>query len=151
MKIRPMLESDITPLARWISATPLWQRYDVTEVSASKRLADGLAGGATIAVAELEEPAGFIWTVERGAFSRSGYILLVGVKPGLRGRGIGQALIKHAETSLHASSPDVFLLVSDFNRDAQRFYARSGYQQVGAIPDYVMPGITELIFYKRLT
>jgi ribosomal protein S18 acetylase RimI-like enzyme len=151
VKIRPMLESDITPLARWMTAAPLWQRYNVTEAGASKRLADGLAGGAAIAVAELDgEPAGFIWLVERGAFNRSGYILLVGVKPELRGRGIGQALIEHAETSLHASSPDVFLLVSDFNRDAQRFYARLGYQQVGAIPDYVAPGITELIFHKRL-
>jgi ribosomal protein S18 acetylase RimI-like enzyme len=44
----------------------------------------------------------------------------------------------------------VFLLTSDFNEDAQAFYRRLGYQQVGAIPDYVVPGITELIFYKRL-
>jgi ribosomal protein S18 acetylase RimI-like enzyme len=152
VKIRPMIESDIMPLARLMASTPLWQRYDIAEASANKRLAEGLAAGAAIAVAELDgEPVGFIWCVERGAFNRSGYILLVGVKPELRGRGIGQVLMHHAETNLPASSPDVFLLVSDFNRDAQRFYARLGYQQVGAIPGYVAPGITELIFHKRLT
>jgi len=152
VKIRPMRESDITPLARLMASTPLWQRYDIAEASASKRLAAGLADGATIAVAELDgEPVGFIWRVERGAFNRSGYIMLIGVKPELRGRGIGQALIEHAEASLFASSSDIFLLVSDFNYDAQRFYTQLGYEQVGAIPDYVVLGITELIFHKSLT
>ena len=46
-------------------------------------------------------------------------------------------------------SADVFLLVSDFNTTAQAFYRRLGYEQVGAIPGYVVPGITELIFRKR--
>jgi hypothetical protein len=46
-------------------------------------------------------------------------------------------------------SSDLFLLVSDFNHDAQRFYQRQGYQQIGAIPGYVLPDVSELIFRKR--
>jgi ribosomal-protein-alanine N-acetyltransferase len=42
------------------------------------------------------------------------------------------------------------LLCSDFNTEAQRFYRRAGYEQVGALPDYVVPGVAELIFRKRL-
>jgi ribosomal protein S18 acetylase RimI-like enzyme len=152
MNVRPMLEGDIMALARLMASTPLWQHYQVTEASAARRLSEGLADRATIAVAELDgEPVGFVWYVARGAFNRSGYIMLIGVKPERRGHGIGQALMEHAEARLVASSPDVFLLVSDFNHDARKFYARLGYQQVGAIPDYVVPGITELIFHKRLT
>ena len=151
MNIRPMTASDITPLARLMASSPLWQRYNVTEASTARRLSDGLANGMTIAVAEVEgESVGFVWYVERGAFNRSGYIMLIGVKPGLQGHGIGQALMEHAEEILHTGSQDVFLLVSDFNHAAQRFYARLGYQQVGAIPDYVIHGITELIFRKHL-
>jgi len=41
-------------------------------------------------------------------------------------------------------------LCSDFNTDAQRYYEKHGYSRVGAIPDYVVPGITELIYRKRL-
>jgi ribosomal protein S18 acetylase RimI-like enzyme len=151
MNVRPMTTDDITPLARLMASSPLWQRYNVTEASTARRLSDGLAQGMTIAVAEIEgEPVGFVWYVEHGAFNRSGYIMLIGVKPGMQGRGIGQALMEHAEKVLHASSQDVFLLVSDFNHAAQRFYARLGYQQVGAIPDYVIPGVTELVFHKHL-
>ncbi len=150
MNIRPMVESDIGPLARLMAETPLWQRYGLTGESAARRFRDGLARGVTIAVAEVDgEPAGFIWYVARGAFNRSGYIVLLGVRSDMRGQGIGRALLERAEAALFATATDVFLLVSDFNRDAQRFYARQGYQFVGAIPDYVAPGITEIILRKR--
>jgi ribosomal protein S18 acetylase RimI-like enzyme len=150
MNIRPLLPDAIPALARLMAGDPLWQRYGVTEAGAARRLADGLAAGATIAVAELEgAPAGFIWYVERGAFNRSGYIMLIGVEPWVRGRGVGRALMEHAETVLFAGAHDVFLLVSDFNVAAQAFYRRLGYQQVGAIPGYVVDGVTELVFWKR--
>ncbi len=150
LKIRPLLAADIPALAALMAGDPLWQRYAVTEAGATQRLQDGLARGATIAVAEhMGRPVGFIWYVERGAFSRSGYVMLIGVNVELRGGGVGAALLAHAETAMFAQAHDVFLLVSDFNLAAQRFYRRLGYQQVGALPDYVTPGITELIFRKH--
>jgi len=45
---------------------------------------------------------------------------------------------------------DLLLLVSDFNAPGQHFYQLHGYQEVGALTDYVCPGITELIYRKRL-
>ena len=150
MNIRQIAPGDVPSLARLMAGDPLWQRYGVTEESAARRLREGLAAGATIAVAEIEgEPAGFVWYVERGAFNRSGYIMLIGVQRGERGAGVGRALMAHAEGVLFAQTADIFLLVSDFNAAAQAFYRRLGYEQVGAIPGYVVPGITELIFRKR--
>lgn len=133
-----------------MAESPLWQRYRVTLASAIRRFEQGIARQATITIAELDGGiAGFIWYDDLGAFSRSGYIMLVGVQPELRSQGVGQALMTHAETEMYRQVKDIFLLVSDFNEPAQRFYQRLGYRQVGAIPDYVMPGITELIFHKR--
>ena len=150
MIIRPIALGDVPSLARLMAGDPLWQRYGVTEESAARRLRQGFAAGATIAVAEIDgEPAGFVWYVERGAFNRSGYIMLIGVQGEARGAGVGRALMDQAEGALFTHSADVFLLVSDFNTAAQAFYRRLGYEQVGAIPDYVAPGITELIFRKR--
>ncbi len=150
MLLRPIQSTDIGPLAQLMAASPLWQRYNVTVASATQRLRNGLDQQATIIVAEVNgEPAGFIWTVEKGAFNRSGYIMLIGVQAEMQGQGVGRALMLAAETALFAQVADLFLLVSDFNRTAQAFYQRLGYRQVGAIPDYVVPGITELIFHKR--
>ncbi len=150
MKIRPMDIGDLDALAKLMGDDPLWQRYGVTRESAERRLAGGLEGHATILVAEGEgSPAGFVWYVERGAFARSGYVMLIGVQPGARGHGVGRALMASAEAAMFATGADVFLLVSDFNDAAQVFYGRLGYEQVGRLPDYVVPGIAELIYRKR--
>jgi ribosomal protein S18 acetylase RimI-like enzyme len=147
--IRPLAHADIPGLARWVAATPLWQRYAVTEKSFAERLRAGLATGATIFVAERDgNTLGFVWLVARGAFNRSAYIQLIGVSPDARSGGVGRALMEFAEA--RAGSREMFLLVSDFNADAQKFYARLGYRQVGKIDDYVIQGVSELVFCKRL-
>ena len=60
-------------------------------------------------------------------------------------------LLEETERTVRKVCNDLFLLVSDFNKAAQRFYQRNGYQQIGAIPGYVLPDVTELIFWKRLS
>ncbi len=147
--IRSMTPEDIPACAKWIAETPLWQRYQVTEQSIGERLRQGLGDHATIYVAERAgEVLGFLWLVERGTFARSDYVQLIGVRPDNRSRGVGRALMQFAEAKSLAQGRDLFLLVSDFNTDAQRFYQRLGYRPVGQLDDYVIPGISELIYRK---
>jgi ribosomal protein S18 acetylase RimI-like enzyme len=149
MIIRAFSAADVPGCARIMAENPLWQRYGVTAESASQRLAGGLAQNATIlAAGEPGAPNGFVWYVEKGAFFRSGYIMLIGVDPACQGRGIGEALMAEAERRVFETVKDMFLLVSDFNVGAQRFYQRRGYSQVGALPGYVLPDVAELIFRK---
>ena len=148
--IRPMTLDDVPAVAAIMAGNALWQRYGVTIDSAARRLQRGLATGATLAVAAIEgRVTGFVWYVAEGAFQRSGYIMLFGVAPEVHGQGIGHALLAHTEAALFTASPSIVLLVSDFNVEAQRFYQRHGYTQVGVLPDYVKPGVSELIYYKR--
>jgi ribosomal protein S18 acetylase RimI-like enzyme len=86
--------------------------------------------------------------VPGGAFGRSEYLRLIGVRADCAARGLGAALLSEVEA--RATSRDLILLVSDFNEGAQRFYKRMGYAQIGAIPGYVLPDVTELIFRKLL-
>jgi ribosomal protein S18 acetylase RimI-like enzyme len=149
--VRPITPTDVEACARIMAENPLWQRYGVTLASARKRLSGAVAAEETIFVAERAgEVMGFVLCVERGAFARSGYIPLIGVHPDAAGQGVGRALMDRAEAFLSQISPDIFLLTSDFNQGAQRFYQRRGYRQVGALPDYVLPGVTELILWKRV-
>lgn len=150
MIIRPLKSADLPSCALIMAENPLWQRYEVTQASAYQRLLSGHAQGGSILVAEMaSEVVGFIWFVEKGAFSRSGYILLVGVDPLQQGQGVGELLMDEAERLMFEKSKDIFLLVSDFNHGAQRFYQRRGYERVGALPEYVLPDVSELIYRKK--
>ena len=150
MSVRAFRPDDVEPCAAFMADNPLWQRYGVTLEMARRQFASGLERGVALFVVECDgEPGGFLWLEPVGAFARSGYIRLIGVSPAQQGRGLGQALMEHAERVLFEKGDDVFLLVSDFNLAAQRFYQRLGYAQVGALPDYVLPGVAELIYRKR--
>jgi ribosomal protein S18 acetylase RimI-like enzyme len=143
--------------ARIVAGDPLWQRYGLTLSRARaairsalpRRAGGGARPGGQFAVAHVGGAvAGFVWFRTEGTFHHSGYIRWIGVAPVARRRGVGRRLMAHAEDRIFRSGPNVFLLVSDFNRRAHAFYRRQGYTKVGAIPDYVVPGITEYVFRR---
>lgn len=150
--IRPMVSEDVSTIARWIAAIPLWQRYNYSAAAAQRGLEQALARGDLLLTADTDDAhaCGLAWCLPRGAFGRSTYLRLLGVQSGLHGAGLGAALLDAAEQEAARSAGDLMLLVSDFNLSAQRFYQRQGYRKVGAIPGYVLPDVTELIFWKRL-
>jgi ribosomal protein S18 acetylase RimI-like enzyme len=105
-----------------------------------------------VSVARLDaQTAGFAWYIAGGGFGLSGYLKLLGVAAAARGQGVGATLLDHVEQrTLQDRQRDLLLLVSDFNQPAQRFYQRHGYRHEGMLQDYVVPGIAELIYRKRL-
>jgi len=150
--IRPMVSEDIPTIARWIAAIPLGS-VTITPPHARSVAWSRRWRGATCCCdrrhgrrARLR--AGLC--LPRGALGRSTYLRLLCVQSGLHGAGLGAALLDAAEQEAARSAGDLMLLVSDFNLSAQRFYQRQGYRKVGAIPGYVLPDVTELIFWKRL-
>jgi ribosomal-protein-alanine N-acetyltransferase len=90
--------------------------------------------------------AGFLILDLRGPFT--GYIQTVCVEPARRGCGVGTRLVQWAEERIGKESPNVFLCVSSFNREARRLYERLGYQLVGTLTDYLVPGHDEHLFRK---
>lgn len=153
IRVRPMTQDDIPVLAAWMVETPLWQRYQLTIERASKNFEAGLARGDVLLVADAgaENPGcGFAWCLPQGGFGRSMYLRLIGVRKERARAGVGAALLKGAEEAALAIGNELFLLVSDFNADARHFYERQGYQQIGAIPGYVLPDVTELLYWKQL-
>jgi ribosomal protein S18 acetylase RimI-like enzyme len=77
-----------------------------------------------------------------------GYIQSICVEPAFRSKGIGAALIKHAEERIFRISPNVFMCVSSFNPRAQQLYYKLGYKKVGELKDHFMQGYDEYILRK---
>jgi ribosomal-protein-alanine N-acetyltransferase len=92
--------------------------------------------------------AGFLILCMAGALV--GYIQTVCIHPERRGQGLGSRLIEFAEKRILAQSPNVFMCVSSFNRDARRLYERLGYQAVGELTDYIVQGHSEILLRKSV-
>jgi [ribosomal protein S18]-alanine N-acetyltransferase len=95
-----------------------------------------------------DQPMGFVILDMRGAFA--GYIQTVAVREDWRGRGLGSALIAHAEERILRDSPNVFLCVSSFNTRARTLYERLGYEVVGELRDHFVRGHSEWLLRKSL-
>ncbi|MCB9452874.1 MAG: GNAT family N-acetyltransferase [Anaerolineaceae bacterium] len=153
LTIRPMTPEDFPALAAWMVTIPLWQRYGLAADRVTAQFQAAQTRGEILLSADHEAadiPIGFAWCIPTGAFGRSAYLRLIGVHPDYAGDGVGARLLARVEAAAGTTSDSLFLLVSDFNQDAQRFYRKHGYQQAGSLADYVLPGVAELIFWKRL-
>jgi len=79
----------------------------------------------------------------------SPYISSIAVERDKRSRGVGAELMAFAERR-YAGRRHLFLCVSSFNRRAQVFYRRLGYERVGELKDYIVAGHSEFLLYKTL-
>jgi ribosomal protein S18 acetylase RimI-like enzyme len=91
---------------------------------------------------------GFIVLIMKGIFV--GYIQTVLVWPEWRGRGIGTELMGFAERRILRDTANVFLCVSSFNLKALKLYERLGYERVGELTDFVVPGHSEIFLRKTI-
>ncbi len=92
--------------------------------------------------------AGFVIINMNGAFT--GYIQTVCIAPDQRGKGLGSQLIGFAEERILRDSPNIFLCVSSFNKEAQKLYERLGYQVIGELTDYLVIGHGEILMRKTI-
>ena len=151
MKIRALTKDDVAPVAASLAALPLMQRYRRTEAALAADLTRALDEGQGLAVAEDGGARrGFLWFLRDRTLGMGGYLKLIALFAGETGKGTGRALLRHFEAEVAKSSRHAFLLVSDFNADAQRFYEREGYARVGALPKLVLPDVDEVVYWKRL-
>lgn len=97
---------------------------------------------------DTNEIVGFVILNMRGAFV--GYIQSVAVREDWRGRGLGSQLIAFAEARIFRDVPNAFILVSSFNDRARSLYVRLGYEVIGELRDYIVPGHSEWLLRKSI-
>ena len=76
------------------------------------------------------------------------YLELLGVAVWARQKGIGGQLLRHIEKLVFARTKNLFACVSDFNISARAFYKKHGYQEIGPMPNFLIPGSAEILLRK---
>lgn len=151
MEVRPLSESELPALARALADVPLMVRYGRTPKALARALVAAHGRGERL-LAAVDGGAlrGLAWFLTQGTLAVGGYLRLIAMLPGAEGKGAGAALLGAFEAETAKESRHAFLLVSDFNEGAQRFYERHGYVRAGALPGLVLPEVAEVLYWKRL-
>jgi GNAT superfamily N-acetyltransferase len=150
MNVRAATVEDVVAMAGAAAAQPLMKRYGATAESLERLLRVALDNGDGVLVASGDGGRGFAWYQQHSGFELGGYLKLIALAPGSEGKGLGGALLDEVERNVAVQHKHLFLMVSDFNHPAQRFYERKGYSKVGRLPALVRPDIDELLYVKRV-
>ena len=148
LTIDRMTEADLEGAAAAIAEGPVFQWYGLDRAGARAML---LAARGTIVVARVDQTVAGVaifWT--DGTMPVPAYLQILAVAEGQRGRGVGQALLRHVEADAYRRGPNLFLCCVNTNVDARRFYDREGYVEVGPMPNFVAEGLTEVLYRKTL-
>lgn len=151
-QIRSMTLEDAAPVASWMVQIDPWVRYGATPERVQARLESGIVGGDIVLTVDADgtKGRGLAFCALTGMFDRSPYLRWLAIHPDHSGAGIGLAMLSAVEEAVKPHDRDLFLLAADFNSGARRFYERHGYQQMAVLPDYVVAGVAEVLYWKRL-
>jgi ribosomal protein S18 acetylase RimI-like enzyme len=141
-----MRAEDREPVIRLLLASDPWKRLGHT-TGDWDRYFSPIPQGRESYVAEQGGIAAGI-AVVRQKFLLGDYLELFGVAESARGVGIGSRLLAYVETLVFSRAKNLFICVSDFNEPARRFYKKHGYQEIGVIPNLLIPGSAEVLLRK---
>jgi ribosomal protein S18 acetylase RimI-like enzyme len=86
--------------------------------------------------------------IVRQKFLLGDYLELLGVADWAKRKGLGGTLLGHIEPLVFGRTKNLFACVSDFNDQARHFYKKQGYQEIGPMPNFLIPGSAEILLRK---
>ncbi|MEN8204173.1 MAG: GNAT family N-acetyltransferase [Bacteroidota bacterium] len=95
-----------------------------------------------------DEIVGTIVIQTKGAFS--GYLKSIAVKQAWRGNKLGEQMMAFTEKEIFSTCTNLFLCVSSFNVNAQKFYLKLGYEKIGVLKNYLVEGHDEILMRKTI-
>lgn len=145
-RIRTMQAEDCAEIVQLLSQSDPWKTLGYT-IADWNRIFCPLPQGRDSYVAELDGRVAGIALVKQ-KFLLGDYLELLGVAEWARQKGIGSLLLKHVEQLVFERTKNLFACVSDFNRSARDFYKKQGYQEIGPMPNFLIPGSAEILLRK---
>ena len=145
-RIRAMQAEDRAEIVQLLGESDPWKTLGYT-IADWNRIFCPLPQGRDSYVAELDGRVAGVALVKQ-KFLLGDYLELLGVATWTRKTGVGAALLAHAEQLVFARTKNLFACVSDFNGPARAFYKTHGFQEIGPMPDFLIPGSAEMLLRK---
>lgn len=163
LRIEEAQPEDIVECARIACGTDIGRRYGFVENTLAEKMRNRIKSGDVMLIGRETDTIetgsqnttapryilGFAWIDTKGGFGQAPYLKLIAIDAKRQSIGAGSQLLSAFEDRTRGMGRAWFLLVSDFNDRAIRFYEKNGYAKAGELPDFAKDGITELIMYKR--
>jgi len=144
--IRSIHPDDRAAVVQLLEASDPWKALGYTAADWN-RIFCPIPQGRDTYVAELDGRIAGIAIVKQ-KFLAGDYLELLGVADWARKQGIGRRLLTHIEQLVFGRTKNLFACVSDFNEPARTFYKKQGYQEIGPMPNFLIPGSAELLLRK---
>lgn len=144
--VRDMTPDDREAVVQLLAESDPWKTLGYTKDDWN-RIFCPIPQGRESFVVELDGRVAGI-AIVRQKFLLGDYLELLGVAGWARGKGIGRRLLAHIEPLVFARTKNLFACVSDFNKPARAFYKKLGYQEIGPMPNFLIPGSAEMLLRK---
>lgn len=145
-RIRAMQAEDRAEIVQLLGESDPWKTLGYT-IADWNRIFCPLPQRRDSYVAELDGRVAGVALVKQ-KFLLGDYLELLGVAEWARQKGIGSLLLKHVEQLVFERTKNLFACVSDFNQSARDFYKKQGYQEIGPMPNFLIPGSAEILLRK---
>ena len=144
--VRPMTAEDRAAVIELLADSDAWKRLGYQAKDWDSYFAPLPQGRDSYGVDQNGRVAGI--AVLRQKFLLGDYLELLGVAGWARGKGLGGRLLVHVEAAVFARAKNLFACVSGFNDQARNFYKKQGYQEIGPMPNFLIPGSAEILLRK---
>ncbi len=144
--IRPMAAEDAEAVVQLLADTDPWKTLGYTQDD-WQRIFCPIPRGRESFVIEWDGRVAGI-AVIKPRFLLGDYLELLGVALWARDKGLGGTMLGHVESLVFGRTKNLFACVSDFNTPARVFYKKHGYEEIGPMPDFLIPGSAEMLLRK---
>jgi [ribosomal protein S18]-alanine N-acetyltransferase len=144
--VRPMTAEDRSGVIELLASSDPWKRLGYQANDWDHYFAPLPQGRDSYVMDQNGRVAGIV--VVRGKFLLGDYVELLGVADWARGKGLGGLLLSYVEALVFVRVPNLFACVSDFNDCARHFYKKQGYEEIGPMPNLLIPGSAEILLRK---
>jgi GNAT superfamily N-acetyltransferase len=154
--IRPTVPGDTPALVELAEGTGVFKPLEIDalrEVLDDYHAGNEAQGHRCVSSEREERVIGFAYYAPAAMTDRTWYLYWIAVVKGIQAKGLGGALLRHAEDDARQAGGRVLFIETSslpHYELTRRFYLKHGYEQAAVLRDFYADGDDMVVFRKRL-